>query len=530
MYKKILPLTLAALAVITIVYYIANTSFGPVMPTELSTYANDWPTANQNLSNTRSASNSSINLSNVSKLAPDWSFNIKGVSEWGSAATNPLVLGNTVYFQDLKSNVYAVDRTTGKTLWNKEYNMDVEGPSGVAVGYGKVFVVKGRYQVAALDLNGRELWSQTISNNQNVGIDIQPSVYGNMVYISTVPGVSNTNFYKGGSVGVIYALNEKTGKVMWSFDTVDSKNIWGNAQVNSGGGAWYPPAFDTKTGLMYWGIGNPAPWPGTKDFPNGTSRPGNNLYTNSIVALQKSLGKLVWYNQVKPHDLFDYDLQVSPILASVNIAGKMTDMVIGGGKMGKVVAFDKTSGNKFWEAAVGTHLNDNLTTLPEGTTNVSPSPLGGIETPLAYSDGVVYAAVVDMTVQYTPTEFVAKSFDLSKAKGELVAVDATNGKILWSAKLDSLNVGAATVVNDLVFTSTFNGKIYAFNRKTGTKVWQYQAPGGINGWPAVKDDMIIFPVGLGKSPMLLAFKLNGSLKSFDVPVIQIPGTGKSFQQ
>lgn len=506
-----------------------NISFGPVMPPEITQYANDWPAANQNLSNTRSTSNSSINLSNANKLGPAWTSPIKGISEWGSAATNPLILGNTVYFQDLKSNVYAVDLASGKQIWMKEYNLDVEGPSGVAVGYGKIFATKGRYQVVALDMNGKEIWSNTLSTNQNVGIDIQPAVYGNMVYVSTVPGVSNLNFYKGGSVGIIYALNEKTGKTVWSFNTVDTADIWGNPTVNSGGGAWYPPAFDTATGQMYWGIGNPAPWPGTKDFPNGTSRPGNNLYTNSVVSLNRSTGKLQWFNQVKPHDLFDYDLQASPILATLNINGKPKDVVFGGGKMGKVIAFERSTGNKLWETKVGTHMNDDLASLPAGVTSVSPSPLGGIETPMAYSDGVVYAAVVDMTVQYTPTEFVSTSFDLGKGKGELVAVDAVSGKILWSSKLDSLNVGAATVVNDLVFTSTFNGKIYAFNKKTGAMVWEYQAPGGVNGWPAVSGDTIIFPVGLGKNPMLIAFKVGGTLNVPGAAIIT-GGVGKGFQQ
>ena len=99
------------------------------------------------------------------------------------------------------------------------------------------------------------------------------------------------------------------------------------------------------------------------------------------------------------------------------------------------------------------------------------------------------------------------SFDLGAATGELVAIDAATGKILWDKKLDQMVVGAATVVNDLVFTSTYNGKIYAFDRKTGDEVWTYQAPGGINGWPAVSGDTIIFPVGVGQNPVLLALSL-----------------------
>jgi glucose dehydrogenase len=284
---------------------------------------------------------------------------------------------------------------------------------------------------------------------------------------------------------------------------------------------------------MYWGIGNPAPWPGTTKFPNGTSRPGNNLYTNSMVALDQSTGKLIWYSQVLPHDLFDFDLQASPILATISNNGVAKDVVFGAGKMGKVFAFDKRTGAKMWETNVGTHLNDNLKVLPKGITKVSPSPLGGVETNMAYSDGIVYVPVVNMEVEYTPTEFVVKSFNLGSATGELVAIDAITGKIMWNKTFPSMNVGSATVVNDLVFTSTLDGKIYAFNKKTGDKVWEYAAKGGINGWPAVKGDTIIFPVGMGKNPALVAFKLgavteNAASESAVPPVGT--GAGKQFGQ
>lgn len=501
-----------------------------LVPPEVTRYASDWPTANQNFSNTRSAVGSLINSSNVSRLGSVWSFPIGGVSEWGAATTNPLILGNTVYFQDLKSNVYAVDFSSGKELWKKEYNLDIAGPAGVAVGYGKIFAIKGHYNVAALDLRGNEVWSTNLSNNQNIGIDIQPTVYGNTVYISTVPGVSNENFYKGGSVGIIYALDARSGAVKWKFDTVDTADIWGNPKVNSGGGAWYPPGIDTATNALYWGIGNPAPWPGTPEFPNGTSRPGPNLYTGSLVALNHTDGKLLWYNQVLPHDLFDYDLQISPILATIPFGGISKDVVFGAGKMGKVYAFDRKTGKKIWETAVGEHLNDTLQTLPPGITRVAPSPIGGIETVMAYANGILYIPVVNLTVSYTPSEFVGTSFNIGAGKGELVALDAVTGKILWDNKLNAINVGAATVVNDLVFTSSYDGKIYAFNAKTGSKAWEYQAPGGINGWPAVKGDTIIFPVGLGKTPALMSFKIGGGVPGSANPTLPAAGAGKEFQQ
>jgi len=486
----------------------------------------DWPTANQNFSNTRAAVGSGINSSTVAKLAPSWLLPIVGISEWGAATTNPIVVGNIVYFQDLESNIYAVDFTTGKQLWMKKYNLPITGPNGVAIENGKIFAQKGHYDIVALDLNGNEVWDKKLSDNLNIGVDVQLIAYQNVVYASTVPGITNINFYKGGSIGVIYALDAATGATKWSFDTIDTTDIWGNAKVNSGGGAWYPPAIDPRTNMMFWGIGNPAPWPGTPEFPNGSSRPGPNLYTSSMVALNMMDGKLTWYNQVSPHDLFDYDFEVSPILATVD--GK--EIVIGAGKMGKVVAFDRKNGKTIWSTPVGDHLNDNLTKLPPGITKVSPSPLGGVETNLAYSDGIVFAPLNNMTVNYTPTEFVASTFNLALGKGELVALNATTGKILWSNKFNSLDVGAATVVNDLVFTATYDGMIYAFEVKTGKELWTYKAPGGINGWPAVKADTIIFPVGLGKTPQLLAFKIGGTLKTSVAPTLPPAQPGKGFQQ
>ncbi len=527
MAKKFFQFLLFLVIVVLIgafVYYKTN-----LIPPEITKYAKDWPMANHDYSNTREYKGVGIDSSNISKLGLAWSFPIKGISEWGAATTNPVILGNTVYFQDLKSNIYSVDLTSGKQNWMKEYNQDIAGPNGLAVGWGKIYAQVGHYDLAGLNMNGTQVWKTTLAAN-NTGIDVQPSLYDHTVYTSSVPGVNNEKFYLGGNVGTIYAVDELTGKVKWSFDTVDSKDVWGNDKVNSGGGAWYPPAIDTARNVMYWGIGNPGPFPGTKDFPNGTSRPGNNLYTNSLVALNQQNGKLMWYNQVAPHDLFDYDFQVSPILTSFKVDGKMMDVVIGAGKMGKVVAMDRATGKTLWSTLVGVHLNDNLTTLPAGTTKVSPSPLGGVETVMAYSDGVVYVPVVDMTVEYTPSGFVIKSFNLGAGRGELVAVEAATGKILWTKKFDSLNVGAATVVNDLVFTSTFNGKIYAFNKKTGQQVWTYQAPGGINGWPAVAGDTILFPVGLGKNPVLLAFKVGANAKPVIAPQTTAPAPGKGFQQ
>lgn len=477
------------------------------IPPEVIRFGSEWPAANRDYGNTRATQDSSIDSQNVQTLGTAWTFPLTGFSEWGAAATNPLILNNIVYLQDLKSNVFAIALATGKLLWQKDYNLDNFGPNGPAVGWDKLFVPKGHYEVAALSLkDGKELWSTKLSDKSNVGIDIQLIAYNNMVYVATVPGSTNADFYTGGGHGIIYALDQKTGNVVWKFNTVDSEDIWDNPGVNSGGGSWYPPAIDTETGITYWGTGNPAPVPGTEEFPNGSSRPGPNLCSDSMLALDSSTGKLLWFNQVKPHDLFDLDFQSSPILATAMIKGKQTKIAIGAGKLGKVYAFDRKSGEIYWQTPVGEHQNDELTELPSGITRVLPGPDGGVLTPMACDGLVVYVPVVNQAGDYTPTEFIESTYDESAGTGELVALNVSTGEPLWSKNFNSIVIGGATVVNDLVFTSTLDGMVYALDKRTGDEVWSYQAPGGINGWPAVAGDFIIFPIGMGPNAQLMCLK------------------------
>lgn len=446
---------------------------------------------------------SGINSSNVKSLSAAWSYSIND-----GAASNPLILGNTVYFQDLLSNIVALYRTNGSVKWKKDYNMSVLGPNGIAVGYGKVFAAAGYYNFVALNAStGKELWSKNLSNRDTVGITIQPIVYNDLVYLSTEAGGTSSTSDPAGSVGTLYALSQETGKVIWSFDTVDSEDIWGNPKINYGGGTYMPPAIDLKTGSIYWGTTNSAPVPGTKDYPNGASRPGPNLYTNCMLALDNATSRLLWYTQVYPHDLFNYSLVISPILAQANINGIQQDIVIGSGKTGRVYAFNRSTGAILWETVVGEHQNDQLAALPDGRTRVYPGSEGGVETAMAFADGIIYVPVNNMYADITSTDYFVGNF--SNATGELVAIQADTGKILWDKKFDSMAIGTATVVNDLVFTATASGTIYALKRDTGEEVWIYKAPPGVDGWPAVSGDTIIFLAGKDKSPALMAFSLQG---------------------
>jgi len=398
--------------------------------------------------------------------------------------------------------VFALDLDTGEPIWSKFYNVsDILGPNGPAVGLGKVFVAKDLYNISALDAEtGEEIWSAMISNVSTTGIDIQPVIYDGLVYVSTVPGTGDV-FYSPGGIGVIYALDAQTGDVVWSFSTVDSTELWGHPEINSGGGSWYPPAIDAETGITFWGIGNPAPFPGTEGWPSGTSRPGSNLYTDSIVALDHRTGKMVWFHQVLAHDLFDHDFQISPILADLNVGGSEEKVVFGSGKLGKVYAFNRSSGEVLWSTVVGKYDETaQLDVLPNETTRIYPGILGGVETPMAYSKGVLYVPVVNMFADWTPTSLNSSTINYNNGTGELIAIDAATGKILWIKLFDTMILGGATVINDLVFTAEYDGTIHAFKVDSGEELFSYKAPAGINGWPAVSNDFIVWPAGDGDKP------------------------------
>jgi outer membrane protein assembly factor BamB len=493
------------------------------IPPEIANNADEWPLANYDYANTRAAHNSAIDSSNVNTLGVAWTFNLKGVSGWGAAAGAPVIADGVVYMQDLGANTFAIDLETGEAKWEALYHNGLFGPVGPGIGYGKVYVYSRLDRLTALDINtGEELWHYG-TGMQSAGGAFQPSAFDHNLYVTTQAAVSGNgavefHSYQGGSSGVAFILNPETGEKGWQWVAVE-EGFWGHPEVNSGGGIWFPPAIDIITGHTYWTTGNPSPVPGIKAFPNGSSRPGPNLYTNSLVALDHLTGEMLWYNQVKPHDLFNLDFQASPMLATVTIDGENRDIIIGSGKFGRILGFDRATGETLWDTPVGLHQNDELQELiPGETVWVAPGAWGGVETPMAYADGVVYALVANLPSPYEATANGANTPEeaLNQSEGgtlyengtaEVDALDAATGEILWRTEFDRIAFGGVTVVNDLVFTATLDGTIYALSRDDGSIVWQYQASGGTNAWPAVAGDTIVWPIGIGDSPHLLALKL-----------------------
>jgi glucose dehydrogenase len=475
------------------------------VPPEVTEHANDWPLPGRDYANSRARTDSTITAANIDRLEVAWSVPLPGAAAFGNAATTPLIVGDTVYVQDLQSNVRAIALANGRVRWTRTYDQFQIGPNGVAVGYGRVYAAKSSEEIVALDAEtGEELWSTELPRTETEGIDIQPTVVAGLVLAATVP-ISLDGQYRGGDRGVLWALDAKTGERVWTFDTVKSPDLWGNPEVNSGGGAWYPPAIDVERGLVYWGIANPAPFPGTPEFPNGSSRPGPNLYTESVVALRIKSGRLAWYHQAVPHDLFDRDVALTAI--ATRAGGSARELVVATGKLGRVIALDPGTGRLVSDAPVGQHRNDELTELT-GPTTVLPGLFGGVLTPPSVADGIVYSAVVNAPSEHEPEkENFLGGAELGVMPGQVVAVDAATGAVQWDTQIDGDPLGGTLVVGDLVLTGTFRGKIVAINRATGAIVRTFDAPGGINGWPAATRDTIVWPIGMASPPALVAYRL-----------------------
>jgi len=493
-----------------------------------------WTLPGANLANTRDVA-SSISSSNVATLGVAWCVPVESTGEAGSAgltdgfATTPVVVNGVVYVQDLESNVMAISLATGKVLWHHDYSSPNGGPDGVNVASGVVYAATSDTAVALSAASGKTLWSRKLTANNHEGIDMAPGYNDGTVYVSTVPVNPLVGQYLGGAKGTLWALNASTGVPKWSWDEV--QNLWGNPGLNSGGGLWDPPSFDSQ-GNLYMGIANPGPigqtgWP--SGYPWGTSRPGPNLYTDSIVKLSPQ-GKLLWYYQLTPHDLYDWDLQNSPVLTTAN--GQ--PVVIDGGKAGILIEVSAQTGKLLWKLPVGVHSgheNDGLST--ENATPAShfslpakfflePGVFGGVESQLASNGSTVFAAVnnlgVEMSVKGVTGEN-SKEFDaaIGKATGDMVAVNQDTGKVEWDDKLPSTPYGAATVTNDIVVTTTYSGYLYAFSAATGAILLKTPLSSGSNSPVAIDGDYVIVGAGVQSQSssthqLIIAYKLGATGK------------------
>ena len=483
-----------------------------------------WTQPDGDLASTRYVA-SAITSANVSKLGVAWTMplTMSTAHTDGAYAATPVIVNGVVYVQDLDSDVFAISLATGKVLWTHDYGSPNGGPDGVNVVGGVVYAATANAAVALDAATGAQLWSRTLIGNDHEGIAMAPGFDNGTVYVSTVPA-NVTLQYGAGGQGILWALNAQTGAPEWSWN--QDQNLWGNPGVNSGAGLWYTPSFDAQ-GNIYLGIANPAPIFGTTSYPLGSSRPGPDLYTDSVVKLSPA-GKLLWYYQLTPHDLYDWDLQNPPVLTTAN--GR--PVVIAGGKAGIMIELDAQTGKLLWQRPVGGHdghENDGL--LTEHATPTSPDPLpakyclepslyGGMLTQLASNGSTTFAAVNDFALTASPTGFTGsvagqvQAFD--NAVGEMVAVNQDTGTVSWDTPLPSSPFGAATVTNDVVFTTTFKGDLYALDATTGAILFKTPMSAGTNAPVAVDGGYVIAGAGEALSStqrnLIIAYKLGATGK------------------
>ena len=471
-------------AIVRLALVLAVTVFAPAALASSRTgdeAAPSWSLPNGDLAGTRRAVGSAIGSGTVTRLERAWRFVLPEPPTFsGAIASTPLVLGDRIYLQTLRSNVYALDASSGRVVWSRRVSRKSGGPNGLAAEEGRLYGSTDT-TVFALDArNGGIVWARTLTTARRP-IDLAPGVSSGLVVTST------TAPYPGAE-GVLYALDAKTGRVRWRRPTVAAP--WADPKVASGGGSWWTPTFDSR-GRVYAGISNPLPWGGTRAEPNGAAYAGDALYTDSLLVLEAKTGLIDWYDQVSPHDVRDYDFSLPPLL--VRAGGR--DLVIGGGKAGRVVAWDRSARRRVWSTSVGLHRNDTGP-LPRRRVVVCPGLLGGVLTPMASAAGRVFVPVVDLCMRGSATGYENfNTIDYARGTGELVALDARDGKQLWARRLPSPNFGCATVASDVVFTSTYDGTVYALAVRSGRILWTAREPAGINACPAVAGDLLVVPAG-----------------------------------
>jgi outer membrane protein assembly factor BamB len=438
-----------------------------------------WPTANGNLAGTRAAPDGGIDAENVGALLPRWRFRLTAKPSFsGIFASTPVADADTVYVQDLRSNVFALDRETGAVRWSHPFHARNDGPNGLAVEDGVVYGATDSDAFALRAADGTELWQRHLTSFQEQFVDVAPVVWKGLVLISTVG-------YPAFGRGAVYGLDAETGTIRWKFDTI--KEPWRHPREAGGGGLWNPVSVDDD-GRIYGGNSNPGPWGGTPERPNGANFPGPALYTDSLLVLDGRDGTLLWHDQVTPHDVRDYDFQATPVLGD-------DDLAFGAGKAGRVIAWNRGTQRRAWEAVVGLHLNDRGP-LPRRRVTICPGLLGGVETQMAYADGRLFVPVVDLCAHGSATSYDdLDRVDPTQGRGRLVALDASTGRRLWERRFGSPVFGCASVAGGVVFTSTYDGVVYALDTEDGRRLWSYRMRAGINACPALVGDLLVVGAG-----------------------------------
>ena len=476
--------------------------------------------SNLNYAQTRYYPATQINTKNVDKLRPAFVFQTEVLE---SMETAPIVVDGIMYITTSYNHVYALDAATGKEFWHYKHKQGPVmtyccGPNnrGVAIMGDRLYMGTLDAKLVSLDAKtGKVLWSTQIADpEEGYSETMAPVAVNGKILIGTNGG-------EYGIRGFVKAYDANDGKLLWTFDTVPAKGHEGSWAVNDstnrnlhrdiaaekaqlakggdfyktlGGGVWMAPAIDKESNTAFFVVGNPSP-----DL-YGAERPGDNLYTDSMVAVDLNTGAYKWHHQYVPHDVWDLDA-VSPVILTEAAGkdGKMRKVAIHGGKTGHVYVHDRATGEliRFSEAMVP---QENMWVLPtKDGARMLPGANGGVEwSPMAINPKLrlAYAANLHQPMTYHVEEakypggklWLGGAFKVIAAEkqwGRLAAVNLDTGKMAWKFDTDQPLIGGVlATAGDLVFNGEGNGLFRAFNARTGAKLWEYQCGAGVNA-PAV---------------------------------------------
>ncbi|MEO6909681.1 MAG: acido-empty-quinoprotein group A [Edaphobacter sp.] len=475
--KNALSFTVAAMM-------LAGVSFPSASAQDLSTAellnpsAGSWPSYHGDYSGKRHSPLTQITPQNVQNLGLRWAFQ---TNQTAAIKASPLVVDGVMYFT-VPDNVWAVDARSGHMIWHYTYppNKGLHiGQRGVGMYKGWLFFMTPDGHLVSLNAkDGTVRWNVVVADvEKGYWTTMAPLVVSNHVLVGVSGDFDNL-------AGYIRSIDPETGKTQWNWDSTPPA---GTPNATTGGMTWMTGTYDPALNLVFWGTGNPTP------VLTGTSRPGDNLYTCSIVALNPDTGKLTWAFQVSPHDTHDWDAVETPVLVDADFNGKPRKMLMQTSRNGYFFVLDRTNGKSLltvpygpvnWALGIDKQgrpipnpakepAPDGRLIAPDeaGLTNFrSPSfdPKTGLFIVSAHPSWSIYfAKPADGTYGWAGADYGLWG------KGVIEAIDYQTGKIRWSHEVGqgSPGAGVLTTASGLAFTGDNSGNILALDTSSGKTLW-----------------------------------------------------------
>jgi len=474
----------------------ANVNVSDAMMRGAASDQSNWILSGRSYDNARYSPLKQVDASNVGRLMP---VALVQTGMTASFETTPVVVNGVMYISspvvDNKMKVMAVDATNGRPIWDSTYTLGSYqiccGPvnRGVAVAYGMVYFVTLDDQLIALDAaTGKTRWQKTVANaSLGYSETLAPTVYDGMVIIGSAGG-------EWPIAGFVAAYDARSGAQKWRWTSTDPSTYGGDSWKRGGAMVWTTPAIDTATNSVIFATGNPNP-----DL-NGSSRKGDNRWSDSIVALDVHTGKFKWGYQEIKHDVWDYDAVSPVVLFDVHANGKTIPAAGEAGKVGWFFIVDRRNGKLIRKSQPYVLMSKNMFSQPTAKGVVMlPGANGGAEwSPPAYSPDThnVYVLGMDqlMNFQVHPSGYQAGRIRLGSAftnvaphglqDGRFVAINVDTGKVAWTYKTPQPLIGGAlATAGNLVFFGEGNGWFDALDATSGKRLWRYNLGAGVNAPP-----------------------------------------------